>query len=195
METELEASSIFILPSSDFPEVDHEILLADSDRTKDGKRYKSLQRVSIDDEHLVCGYLHEQENKFFKYRSSYYNLQSLAYLILQYYYNFLDFVENYDNKKLHIWIRNQWKPGSKVNIYSDTAQQWVTGTVERIFQDDVGEWLKIKYSMNNKVRFKQLQRFNHSIRPWQPIMSIYVYIYDAITVPTINTSQLQLLDV
>eukprot|EP01084_Bolivina_argentea_P273384 465664_1 len=99
-----------------------------------------------------------------------------------------------NNKKLHIWIRKGWKHGSKVNVYSHTAIQWVTGTVERKFQDDEGEWLEIKYSINNKVRFKQIQRYNDNIRPWQPIMPMCIYIYDAITVPTINTSQLQLLD-
>eukprot|EP01084_Bolivina_argentea_P234267 394383_1 len=99
-----------------------------------------------------------------------------------------------NNKKLHIWVRKGWKHGSKVNVYSHTATQWATGTVERQFQDDEGEWLEIKYSINNKVRFKQIQRYNNHIRPWQPIMPICIYIYDAITVPTINTSQLQLLD-
>ena len=58
-------------------------------------------------------------------------------------------------------IRNGWKLGSRVEIYSESQEKWIKGVIIKIFNDDQGEWLVIKYTKPTK----QIQRFNQFVRP------------------------------
>ena len=58
--------------------------------------------------------------------------------------------------------KEKWKVKSKVEIYSSSRQKWFKGHISRIFEDDEGEWLVIKYGINNE---KEIQRYSQGIRP------------------------------
>ena len=47
-------------------------------------------------------------------------------------------------------IRNEWKPGSTVEIYSESRQKWYLGKITRIYTDSEGEWLLVKYPGSTK---------------------------------------------
>ena len=61
-------------------------------------------------------------------------------------------------------IRNSWKQGSRVEIYSASQAKWNSGKITKIYNDDEGEWLVIKYAGSTK----EVQRFNESVRPIIP---------------------------
>ena len=78
--------------------------------------------------------------------------------------------EDVEEEELHITqtdlfkqqsIRNAWKPGSAVEIYSESQAKWNEGKITKIFNDDEGEWLVIKYAGSTK----EIQRFNECVRP------------------------------
>ena len=58
-------------------------------------------------------------------------------------------------------IRNAWKQGSSVEIYSESQAKWNQGKITKIFNDDEGEWLVIKYDGSTT----EIQRFNEYVRP------------------------------
>ena len=81
--------------------------------------------------------------------------------------------EDVEEEELHITqtdlfkqqsIRNGWKPGSSVEIYSESQAKWNQGKITKIFNDDEGEWLVIKYAGSTK----EIQRFNECVRPITP---------------------------
>ena len=58
-------------------------------------------------------------------------------------------------------LRNEWKVGSFVEIYSNSKRKWFLGEIITIFDDNEGEWLEIRY---NKSMSKQVQRYSSDIR-------------------------------
>jgi len=58
-------------------------------------------------------------------------------------------------------IRVAWKPGSQVEIYSESQSKWNRGKIVKIFEDAEGEWMVIKYAGSTK----EIQRFNECVRP------------------------------
>ena len=58
--------------------------------------------------------------------------------------------------------RNEWKIGSKVEIYSESKKKWMKGTIEKVVNDTEGEWLVIRYA---GFSTKEIQRFNPFLRP------------------------------
>merc|ERR1712130_846611 len=61
-------------------------------------------------------------------------------------------------------IRNSWKKGSKIEIYSEGQRRWEKGEIVKVFRDNEGEWLLIKYA---GFRTKEIQRFSNYIRAIQ----------------------------
>mmetsp|Transcript_20673 Transcript_20673/g.25539 ORF Transcript_20673/g.25539 Transcript_20673/m.25539 type:complete len:274 (-) Transcript_20673:48-869(-) len=59
-------------------------------------------------------------------------------------------------------LRNEWKVGSFVEIYSYSKRKWFLGEIVTIFDDNEGEWLEIRY---NKSMSKEVQRYSSDIRP------------------------------
>lgn len=83
--------------------------------------------------------------------------------------------------KLDHWIRNLWKIGSKVEIYSFSSDSWFKGNIVKIVNDDQGEWMEVEYIVHKKLRSKQTPRNDvDAIRPFLKVMPIYQYIFDAI---------------
>ena len=56
------------------------------------------------------------------------------------------------------------KKGSKCKIYSNANKEWLNGTVIEIFDDSEGEWLRVKYAVNNTFRTVEIQRFSEEIK-------------------------------
>ena len=72
------------------------------------------------------------------------------------------------------WIRKQWKVGSKVEVYSNSAKKWFEGDITRIFFDAEGEWLEVQYACGKVMRLKQIPRDDKdAIRPLPKSMPIY----------------------
>eukprot|EP01084_Bolivina_argentea_P122465 217010_1 len=97
---------------------------------------------------------------------------------------------NDDNQNTHIpfdtWVKNRWKVGSTVEIYSNSANVWFSGDIVRIFKDLDAEWLEVQYSINNTSQLKQIRRAHrddkNSIRPYSKAIKIYQYIYKALQI-------------
>lgn len=72
------------------------------------------------------------------------------------------------------WIRKQWKVGSKVEVYSNSARKWFEGDITRIFYDAEGEWLEVQYAIQQMMRLKQIPRDDkEAIRPTTKTMPLY----------------------
>eukprot|EP01084_Bolivina_argentea_P204655 349523_1 len=60
-------------------------------------------------------------------------------------------------------IRQDWKPGSLVQIFSNRQNRWVFGRITQIFNDEEGEWIEVHYYRYRSM-IKQVKRFDGSIR-------------------------------
>jgi len=58
-------------------------------------------------------------------------------------------------------IRQNWKTGSKIQIFSGSKKDWFVGDIISIIHDEEGEWLEIKYDKYSK----QVQRYSTDIKP------------------------------
>eukprot|EP01084_Bolivina_argentea_P025003 46531_1 len=78
-----------------------------------------------------------------------------------------------DKKSMESWINSR--------NYSTSAKAWFSGDIVRIFEDSYGEWLEVKYAINNTFQLKQTPRVDEkSVRPFSKAIKIYQYIYKAI---------------
>eukprot|EP01084_Bolivina_argentea_P204654 349522_1 len=58
-------------------------------------------------------------------------------------------------------IRQDWKPGSFVQIFSGTWQKWFFGRITQILNDEEGEWIEVHYYKSMR---KQVKRFASDLR-------------------------------
>eukprot|EP01083_Nonionella_stella_P289917 986539_1 len=66
-----------------------------------------------------------------------------------------------DNKEENDPEIENWKVGSKCEIYSKAATKWVEGIITEIYDDDEGEWLRVQY-LGDKA--KDVQRYSEFVR-------------------------------
>ena len=63
-------------------------------------------------------------------------------------------------------IREKWKVGSRVNIYSQTDKKWFTGKIAKVIQN-YEEWLLVVFKNDSgKIFSKEIQRYSGMIRPY-----------------------------
>eukprot|EP01083_Nonionella_stella_P206887 752100_1 len=84
--------------------------------------------------------------------------------------------------KIDSWIRNGWKIGSHVEIYSNSSQLWFAAKIINILNNSAGELLQIEYISKNQISTTQTLRRHDTktIRPFTKAMNIYLYIFNAI---------------
>jgi len=58
-------------------------------------------------------------------------------------------------------VRQSWRSGSKVEVYSKRKKQWMEGVVVKVFVDAEGEWLEVRYG---KKWTKEISRNSQHIR-------------------------------
>jgi len=65
-------------------------------------------------------------------------------------------------------IRQNWKEGDYVDVFSNTHDTWMQGYIHNIGHDDYGEFIEVHYfDESNKHRSKKrLQRFDKDVRPF-----------------------------
>jgi len=61
--------------------------------------------------------------------------------------------------------RKKWKPGSYMEVYSNSRKQWFLAECTNIFEDNEGEWLEVLFCANEQTIMKQIQRFSLDLRP------------------------------
>eukprot|EP01084_Bolivina_argentea_P263944 446935_1 len=69
-----------------------------------------------------------------------------------------------DIKLLPLDHASYFKQGSTCKIYSHLISSWCNGQVIEIFRDNEGEWLKIKYTEDDKIRVCDIQRYSTDIK-------------------------------
>jgi len=66
-------------------------------------------------------------------------------------------------------VRQAWRVGDRVEIFSKTANRWYVGQVRRIYTDDEGEWLDCQYERvlqrERQQISKDVDRYGVDVRP------------------------------
>eukprot|EP01084_Bolivina_argentea_P064372 117409_1 len=55
-------------------------------------------------------------------------------------------------------IRGRWDIGSRCQIFSKSAQTWYSGEINNITNTDDGEWLTVRYTVNQILKDTQIKR-------------------------------------
>ena len=89
--------------------------------------------------------------------------------------NYFKSKENNHKSSIKYEYRYKWDIASHVEIFSKTFNKWCFGEIIKIFKDREGEWLRVRYQINEiedesddqQILYKQksIQRYNSLIRP------------------------------
>jgi len=86
-----------------------------------------------------------------------------------------------------IKVREAWKAGDEVEVFSQGAKRWIRGEIREITNDHEGEWMVVFYKKSNgQMNRKEVKRFSKFVRPVRDIIQNIIKIKSIISGKSID---------